>query len=262
MILLATAMAAVAAAQPVPKPIGTPAAWVRPDDYPAAAIVAGEKGTVGFKLGVDEKGRAVTCAITQSSGSALLDAATCRLMIHRARFEPATDAKGRPVASSFSSRTRWVLPEFRPPNPGLLVTTIALAADGTVEKCSAEASGGVPPAAKDLSCRALSQPAQAQLLKAQAPTFKTIRSATAVSVDGQKFAIDGSGWGTLILRRAHDVEVGATGKPIRCIVIASVGGNPADDACVRMRKLVALPASTEKPAHLMSFDTVVYGEKR
>ncbi len=262
MILLATALAAAAAAQPVPKPIGSPASWVRPGDYPPAAIVGGEEGMVAFKLGVDDQGRTVQCTITQSSGSAVLDATTCRLMMLRARFQPATDAAGKPVASIFASRTRWTLPPFRPPSPGLLVTTVAVSSDGKVEKCSVETSGAVPPAAKELSCRALDQPGQAQMLRGQAANFKTIRSATAVSVGAAKYAIDGSSWGTLILRRAHELETGANGKAIRCTVIATVGGNPADDACVRTRKLAPLPPSSEKPAHVIRFDTVIYGEKR
>ena len=262
MILLATAMAAAAAAQPVPKPIGPPSAWVRAADYPPAAILAGEEGIVGFRLGVDEQGRTVACTITQSSGSALLDGTTCRLMTLRARFQPAKDAEGKAVASAFQSRTKWVIPQFRPPSPGLLVTTVSVSPNGTVEKCTAQASGDVPPMAEDMSCHALAQPAQALMLKSQAVTYKTLRSAIAVSVGARKYTIDGSGWGTLILRRAHEMEMSPTGKPLRCTAIASVGGNLADDPCVRLRKLMTVPASAEKPAHVMSFDTVIYGEKR
>jgi TonB family protein len=87
------------------------------DDYPAAAVRAGEQGAVGFRLEVDKAGRVAGCAITASSGSAALDATTCRLLSARARFTPARDRKGRPVADSLTGRIVWKLPEPEPEPP-------------------------------------------------------------------------------------------------------------------------------------------------
>ena len=262
MFILLAAVAA-AGAQPQPKPIAHPGTWITAADYPAAAIMAGESGTVGFTLGVDEQGRTVQCTITQPSNSAVLDSTTCRLMALRARFEPARDAKGKAIPSTFQSRMRWVLPAFRPPIPGLLVTTVELSPDGKVEKCSTEATDAVPQPARDLACRNVQSGVEASFLKAHAATYKRLRSATGISVGDRKFAVDGSPWGTLILRRAHLMEFGPKGQPLRCTVTASVGGNLADDPCVRLRKVVALPAASgEKPAHVASFETAVFGENR
>lgn len=84
-------------------------------DYPAAAIRAGEQGTVGFRVEVSEAGRVTACTITASSGSAILDATTCRLLTLRARISPARDSRGAPIADSFSSRIVWRLEEPPPP---------------------------------------------------------------------------------------------------------------------------------------------------
>lgn len=87
------------------------ATYVSNDDYPASAQRDGQQGTSYFKLGVDPNGRVSSCTITQSSGSSALDAATCRLMKQRARFNPAHDDLGRPVGDIVVNKIRWVLPD-------------------------------------------------------------------------------------------------------------------------------------------------------
>ncbi|HYJ83565.1 MAG TPA: energy transducer TonB [Allosphingosinicella sp.] len=83
-------------------------------DYPAEAVAAREQGMVGFTLDVGPDGRAMRCEVTRTSGSPSLDATTCRLLRSRARFTPATDAKGQAVADTIRGRIVWVLP---PPPP-------------------------------------------------------------------------------------------------------------------------------------------------
>jgi TonB family protein len=87
------------------------------DDYPAAAVRAGEQGAVGFRLEIDKAGRVAGCAITSSSGSAALDSTTCRLLAARARFTPARDRKGRAATDSVNGRIIWRIPEPEPPPP-------------------------------------------------------------------------------------------------------------------------------------------------
>ncbi len=67
---------------------------VSPLDYPAEALAKKEQGDVRLRLEVDSDGRVRSCSIVKSSGSHSLDAATCRIMSHRARFNPATDNEG------------------------------------------------------------------------------------------------------------------------------------------------------------------------
>jgi protein TonB len=91
-------------------PRGSLASLVSPDDYPAVALREGRSGTTSFSMTIGPDGRAKDCRISQSSGSADLDNATCRIMRVRARFNPATDAVGEPTVGTYSNRIRWALP--------------------------------------------------------------------------------------------------------------------------------------------------------
>ncbi|HEV2745981.1 MAG TPA: energy transducer TonB [Allosphingosinicella sp.] len=84
--------------------------YLSADDYPAEAIAKGEHGTVHLRLSIGIEGRVRGCTIIESSGSAVLDATSCRIMVARPRFHPATDAGGKPVQDSFESKIRWRIP--------------------------------------------------------------------------------------------------------------------------------------------------------
>lgn len=90
--------------------IGNRGGWITTDDYPASALRAEEEGVVGITMRVGADGRVTSCAVTAPSGHASLDQATCRLYQRRARFAPARDDGGTPVAGTFTDRVRWVLP--------------------------------------------------------------------------------------------------------------------------------------------------------
>src|SRR3954452_7325489 len=64
------------------------------DYYPAGAIRRREQGRVAFALAIDVYGRVTSCTITASTGSAVLDDWSCRLVRSRARYVPARDARG------------------------------------------------------------------------------------------------------------------------------------------------------------------------
>lgn len=91
-------------------PRGNPGAWLTLSDYPASALRLEQQGTTRFTVTVTPEGRVSDCTVTTSSGSSVLDAATCAIMTRRGRFEPATDAQGRPVTGSWSSTTAWSIP--------------------------------------------------------------------------------------------------------------------------------------------------------
>jgi TonB family protein len=92
------------------------------DDYPAAALRAGQQGTVGYRLAVDRNGRVTNCVVTSSSGTWSLDSVTCRLVTERARFTPARNAKNKRVADVVHGRIQWRIPDDdplpAPPAPG------------------------------------------------------------------------------------------------------------------------------------------------
>lgn len=97
-------------------PVRPLSAYVSEEDYPAALIRSGvQGGGVSFRLSVGADGRVRGCAVTHSSGSDLLDTTTCRLMVRRARFKPATDPQGRPRTGEHDGRIEWRAPE--PPLP-------------------------------------------------------------------------------------------------------------------------------------------------
>lgn len=89
---------------------GSLARYVSADDYPAASLRNNEQGRVVFTLDVNSEGRVTNCAIAESSGSGALDSTTCRIMRSRARYTPARDARGRPVADRDRGIVRWQLP--------------------------------------------------------------------------------------------------------------------------------------------------------
>ncbi|WP_293971777.1 energy transducer TonB [Sphingomonas sp.] len=104
--------------QPKPAPLltrsatpdGDRAGWVTTDDYPPSALREGVEGIVGIDVAIDARGRVTACTVTGSSGSDLLDQATCRLYARRAHFRPALDEAGQPTASHRADRVRWQIP--------------------------------------------------------------------------------------------------------------------------------------------------------
>jgi len=117
--------------------------WITAMDYPAAALKNKDMGVTGFTLDVDGEGRVSVCRVNLSSGSAVLDQTTCNLLKQRARFSPATDAAGKPVAGHYSARIRWEPPGTQPPiPPGVLSYSYVVDAGGLVTDCRLiEASG-------------------------------------------------------------------------------------------------------------------------
>jgi TonB family protein len=93
-----------------PVPTNNPSEWITMADYPSAAERDRKEGTVAFRLTVGKNGRTIACVITKSSGSADLDAATCKAMARRTKFAPAVDPSGNPVEGTYESRVTWKLP--------------------------------------------------------------------------------------------------------------------------------------------------------
>ena len=84
------------------------------DDYPTAALQAGDYGVVSIHLQVTAEGRVGGCAVTETSGSAPLDQATCSLALRRARFEPARDAAGRAIPGDYRTAMTFGINEHQP----------------------------------------------------------------------------------------------------------------------------------------------------
>ena len=84
--------------------------WITTEDYPAGALRQDIEGLVVISVMIGTDGRVRSCLVTQSSGSKLLDDATCRLYSQRARFTPARDADGNPTTAQRTDRYRWQIP--------------------------------------------------------------------------------------------------------------------------------------------------------
>jgi len=78
-------------------------------DYPVPP--GGREARIGtevvVKVTVGPDGRASNCSVFKPSPDAEADRITCRLVVDRLRFRPATDSNGNPVAAPFYWRQRW-----------------------------------------------------------------------------------------------------------------------------------------------------------
>lgn len=92
-------------------PRNDPGRWVSDSDYRSNWIRKEWAGVAGFAVTIDAKGKVSDCTITRSTGHGAMDAATCKLIQRRAKFNPAKDSYGNPVAGSYSNSVNWRLPE-------------------------------------------------------------------------------------------------------------------------------------------------------
>jgi TonB family protein len=152
--LLMWTSAAEASVNTPPRPLGSPGDWVTDHDYPANALRNNIVGTSGFRLTISLDGTVSSCSITQTSGSAELDTATCTLVSQRARFEPSRDEEGQPVVSNYSNRVRWVIPNGVPVAVHNLVIEFDVEPDGSIVNCNAKIA---PPIAAKPVCESMHQ---------------------------------------------------------------------------------------------------------
>ena len=89
---------------------GNPADWITQDDYPPSALRAEEEGTTAITWTINTAGRVENCRVTSSSGSSALDRAACSALTRRARYTPAQDQNGNPIATTQSRRVVWKMP--------------------------------------------------------------------------------------------------------------------------------------------------------
>ncbi len=93
-----------------PQPKTYPGDWVVPKDYPVGMLRSGYSGIVHFRLIVDAEGNSTKCIIQEASNPNDFAAASCNVLMRRAKFLPALDAAGNPVTSYWSNSVRFVIP--------------------------------------------------------------------------------------------------------------------------------------------------------
>lgn len=79
------------------------------DDYPTAALVNAETGSVKVALLINEQGKVADCSVVETSGVAALDAQTCAAIRTRAKFTPAIGKDGKPAKDGFVQVISWNL---------------------------------------------------------------------------------------------------------------------------------------------------------
>ena len=104
--LLTTGVAAAAQARD-PVPSGSPLRWFSAEDYPRVELEEGRGGSTQVRVTVSDVGLPTQCDIQTSSGSKRLDAASCRIVMERGRFEPARNASGKAVVGVWSDDISW-----------------------------------------------------------------------------------------------------------------------------------------------------------
>ncbi len=128
-----------------PYPITGEALAIEGVDYPPASYLAKEEGKVGYQMAIDAQGKATDCSVTQSSGFARLDDATCSILMARnPEFSPAVSPDGEPIAGTFQGSADWVI---REPDFGNMSVEVAYVIDakGGIESCEIiELSGDMP----------------------------------------------------------------------------------------------------------------------
>jgi TonB family protein len=126
------------------------------EKYPAAALAAGQQGRTTFMLDVDETGKVIRCAITESSKFSELDEQACAIA-REWKLEPALDVNGKPSAGKSVHILHWRLPKsaprvsFKPERarsnpfttPGSASLTLEFDASGKLTSCKAEEEGAL-----------------------------------------------------------------------------------------------------------------------
>lgn len=79
----------------------------KPSDYPKALRETRPRGRTWTEVMVAVNGRPLSCRVTRSSGTALLDSETCRIIMQRFRFRPGRDTARKPVVAPFEIDIAW-----------------------------------------------------------------------------------------------------------------------------------------------------------
>lgn len=126
------------------QPLVPPIEWIDSFDYPSVAIADRIEGKTSVSLDIGPDGKIIRCNVTESSGAAVLDEATCAAITSRAKFAPARDAKGRPVADRFIRHVNWKLPDSGlmrvSEYPERHITILDVNEAGVVESCQVTGS--------------------------------------------------------------------------------------------------------------------------
>jgi TonB family protein len=203
---------------------GSIAGLISSDDYPPQALDRNEQGTVGVLIQVDATGAVSGCTVEESSGFEVLDAQTCRLVQMRAKYRPATDAGGKPVASQARARITWRIgDDWVPTDPWSTRVILNFASRGQSPSCRYEVDGAMTPAPgeKPVGC-----PPEFEAAIPQIPAFGIGK---ALAVMETRFTPDGA-WApalpagdVLVAREIVTLQINEAGKVTSCKITEQRG---------------------------------------
>jgi protein TonB len=204
------------------------------DDYPRAAADRNEQGRVQVVVHVDAKGAVSSCEIKVSSGFPDLDTRTCEIIAARAKFTPAQDFAGNPVASTLSQAIVWRLAETRTPSsPWTSRMILSFASDGSVSDCQIAVAGAM---AKGGAAGA-STPCPAELTTMAAAHHPPVPAGTQTLTEERDFTLGQASEpelhpGDAVLARVVvSFAVDPTGAVTSCELLAVTGDMAPRDFC-------------------------------
>jgi hypothetical protein len=242
MLLLAMVAAVIA---PLPR---DRANWISDNDYPKSAYSAGEQGRVTVVLSVDDAGEPQVCTVRASTAPASLAKLSCNLLIQRARFEPARDERGKPVAGEFVQGLQWALPSPRVLGDSGYVTKFEIGESGGIASCSVQGVGGQPLDMQTAAmCDQLRNPETlATFLKRSLQKVRMVELRFLLSVDraGSLITVSPSPYDFHRVISTADFEFLESGSPSKCTTTSAetVEGRPVDACQMLGLKNVAIPS--------------------
>ncbi len=88
---------------------------IKQSDIPAGLLDTGKAYALSVRYHVEVDGRVGDCAVTRSSGNAVLDQRVCNLIQQRYRFVPAHDSDGHPFETTFEEDHSWEMEREQDP---------------------------------------------------------------------------------------------------------------------------------------------------
>lgn len=141
------AVASMAAATPSSNRASLKDGSITASDYPPSALAARKEGTVVVAFLIAAHGSVTKCQIAQTSGSDVLDARTCEIIVQRFHFNPALNASGQAIEEWRTQKVGWKLPAMndRYANATRKAELLVdIGKDGTVEGCEVLKPSGDP----------------------------------------------------------------------------------------------------------------------
>lgn len=223
------------------------------EDYPSVSLERGQEGQVVVRVNVGPDGLVTSCKIARSSGHAPLDEQTCSLFRARARFEPARNRRGQPIASDYEQKIAWKIEHDSeaplPRQAWSIRSTLSIDQQGQILDCTMEAVGlSAVPQDCELLLKALPEDAKPPASSTGAIAF-TITDSYFFPVEPATVTIppDIAGAENLA-QQISEVLIAPDGRVTDCTGIRYSGlAGPETDACSLLRHLRFVPVGPHAP---------------